>query len=1126
MKEKKRVIKIMRAMCIVSLFAVFLLLTSVNDDAVRAAVPAGYQEYYVPGGEQQLWDILWDMDNTNMNAAAGMHAVISVVAAADTTVYYDHWEDTYDFDPTNPAATADQIVTLLQGQVYYFESSSIPINPRGTGTYYDGMDRIYVAGGPVTVSRASWSEDATVSTLYALAWEVYPTKPWLTHYIVPVGEDLFGAPYDYEDFQNVYVVVEATQDSTAVQIDDPRFAGIEVNTTLNQGQVTQLHHIGAGTTVDANASIQTQFIVGTDGDIHGHYEIRGYTAVPEDQWDDEYYVPVGSFASGDSDAYIYNPSATTTLTVNWEDSSGSGSFTVNPGDTKSYEDGTGHFLPQDSAAYLSGSHTFWGIGSVDTESNGYDWGYSMIPVDYLMDDYTIGWAPSSLNKNARGSFLFVTPDVNGTTVYVDYDAGGTIDDQYVLNRFDVQQIDDTNDYDMTGAHIWSTNPVAIVYGEDPDTASGGYNYLDLGYTTLPIPEEWVDLVLTVEKSVNPVLLLAPSGQTATFSFDIYSHDYAVNDVNATDTLPAGWSYVNNSTYITLADSSTINPPASNPSIFGQDLIWNGMLGDMGINATISVSFDAITTIDFNHGDITWNTVEVIGEYEGLTFTATDDAYNEFYNASIGDRVWNDVNGDGSQAGESGINGVTVDLIEAGSDGILGTPDDVFIDTQTTAGDGDYDFTGLAAGIYRADVTDTSNVLTGFILTGGTDPHDVTIAAGQDYNLADFGYQQQIVDLELTKTVNNPTPDVGGTVTFTITVYNDGPSTANNITVGDVVPNGYTYVPASIAGGDSRNDAAAPILTWTITSLASKATSGNLTFNATVNASGNYVNPAQVTACDENDVDSTPNNDDGDQSEDDEDNASVTPSEVVVDLWLVKTVDNAAPALGSNVVFTVTVTNDGPATATNVAVGDILPPELPYVSDDGGGSYDYMSGVWTIGTLTLGNSATLHITAQVPYLGTYKNIAEVIACDQQDVDSTPNNHDPTEDDQDSAVVAVSFIPIWKILAYNGLYCRICDMDDLFRVVQEMNIEFSEEQDECCMPDDLVETLQEEIEGRGLETDPRYERVLELLEYAQRCCDDAFETYFNGNYVGSFSWSHKRCKAQREAIELMIEILSEA
>ena len=80
------------------------------------------------------------------------------------------------------------------------------------------------------------------------------------------------------------------------------------------------------------------------------------------------------------------------------------------------------------------------------------------------------------------------------------------------------------------------------------------------------------------------------------------------------------------------------------------------------------------------------------------------------------------------------------------------------------------------------------------------------------------------------------------------------------------------------------------MTWTIATLALGA-STDLTFTATVvaptGAAGEYVNVAEVTAADQFDPDSTPDNDDGDQSEDDEDNASVTPGQA--DLSLAKSV---------------------------------------------------------------------------------------------------------------------------------------------------------------------------------------------------------------------------------------------
>jgi hypothetical protein len=109
--------------------------------------------------------------------------------------------------------------------------------------------------------------------------------------------------------------------------------------------------------------------------------------------------------------------------------------------------------------------------------------------------------------------------------------------------------------------------------------------------------------------------------------------------------------------------------------------------------------------------------------------------------SIGDRVWNDFNGNGVQdPGEPGLNGITVTLTGAGPDGFFGTADDVAYGSRVTSGDGNYDFTGLLAGSYRADVVDAT-VPPGFVLTTGNDPLTVGLAGGQDYDAADFGYAQ-------------------------------------------------------------------------------------------------------------------------------------------------------------------------------------------------------------------------------------------------------------------------------------------------------------------------------------------------------------------------------------------------
>ena len=133
---------------------------------------------------------------------------------------------------------------------------------------------------------------------------------------------------------------------------------------------------------------------------------------------------------------------------------------------------------------------------------------------------------------------------------------------------------------------------------------------------------------------------------------------------------------------------------------------------------------------------------VVNLAPGEDFDEGDFGYQQ-QNASIGDLVWNDLDGDGTQDPEElGIDGVSVELFaDTNGNGEL-DPEDQFIATQTTAADGTYDFTDLASGDYLVTVTDTDTVLDGFVLTGGTEPLVVNLAAGEDFNDSDFGYQQQ------------------------------------------------------------------------------------------------------------------------------------------------------------------------------------------------------------------------------------------------------------------------------------------------------------------------------------------------------------------------------------------------
>jgi uncharacterized repeat protein (TIGR01451 family) len=98
--------------------------------------------------------------------------------------------------------------------------------------------------------------------------------------------------------------------------------------------------------------------------------------------------------------------------------------------------------------------------------------------------------------------------------------------------------------------------------------------------------------------------------------------------------------------------------------------------------------------------------------------------------------------------------------------------------------------------------------------------------------------------------------------------------------------------------------------------------------------------------------------------------------------------------GDQIVYTITVTNNGPADATNVVVTDTLPAEVTYVSDDCGGA-NVPPWTWNIGGLLNGANATCNVTVDVDPLfeGTISNTASVTA-DQ--TDPTPGNESSTVD----------------------------------------------------------------------------------------------------------------------------------
>jgi uncharacterized repeat protein (TIGR01451 family) len=266
------------------------------------------------------------------------------------------------------------------------------------------------------------------------------------------------------------------------------------------------------------------------------------------------------------------------------------------------------------------------------------------------------------------------------------------------------------------------------------------------------------------------------------------------------------------------------------------------------------------------------------------------------------------------------------------------------------------------------------------------------------------------DLSVNKFVNDSTPDLGDQVTFTIQVTNSGPNSATNVRVEDVLPAGLSFVSSFASQGTYSSSSGE----WTVGTLTNGQTA-QLSLSATVTRGGTLTNIAQVTRSDQYDPDSNPTlgpsvDDNGDGIQPDDDESSATLTVPVADLWVTKTVDDPTPSVGQQVIFTITVTNDGPDGATGVILGDVLDPGLNYDSSTvTQGAYNNATGLWFVGNLANTASATLTVTATVIAVGTVPNTAQVTASDQWDLDSTPNNNVPTEDDQASLTLTATAQP---------------------------------------------------------------------------------------------------------------------
>jgi uncharacterized repeat protein (TIGR01451 family) len=231
----------------------------------------------------------------------------------------------------------------------------------------------------------------------------------------------------------------------------------------------------------------------------------------------------------------------------------------------------------------------------------------------------------------------------------------------------------------------------------------------------------------------------------------------------------------------------------------------------------------------------------------------------------------------------------------------------------------------------------------------------------------------ICDVEISKVVSDKEVYVGETVVWTIKIKNNGPSTAKNVKVSDLLPKGLKLLDAKVNKGSFNMETCV----WTIKSLA-KGDGATIKLTTKVGREGYITNPAIVeTTTKETDYDNNRAND-------------TVKGIPIVDLELKKTADKELYKKGEKMYWTITVINHGPSTARDVVVHDTLPSGVKFLSFKASkGSYDPTTGKWDIGELAKGESATIVIYCNVTAeKGTITNYAYVTTSTHE---SNPDNN---------------------------------------------------------------------------------------------------------------------------------------
>ncbi|MDM8517097.1 SdrD B-like domain-containing protein, partial [Desulfobacterales bacterium HSG16] len=350
------------------------------------------------------------------------------------------------------------------------------------------------------------------------------------------------------------------------------------------------------------------------------------------------------------------------------------------------------------------------VGSTVTSSSGY-YSFSSIPTG----GYTVHETDPDDYVSTTSNTVPIVVYENGlaTANFGDRHASGDVAG-IVFNDMNGNGLQDADENGIAGVTIELLDNSGNITANVATDRNGSYIFSDIAPGDYKIRE--TDPSGFVSTTADLVTLSVNTGETSTADFgdrQTGSVDGIVfNDMNGDGVQDAdepGLSGV----VIELLDSDNEVIMSTVASIDGSYTFPNVVEGDYTVRETDPASYISIT-----------DNLVTVSVNAGITSTVD---FGDQQTGTIDGTVFDDINGNGTQdAGESGISGVVIELLD--SDG------NVVMDT-TTSGVGTYTFSDIIKGVYTIHETDPSGFTS---TTGNIVP--VTISGGSA-DIVDFGDQQ-------------------------------------------------------------------------------------------------------------------------------------------------------------------------------------------------------------------------------------------------------------------------------------------------------------------------------------------------------------------------------------------------